>query len=66
MDAPTRAVAAEKLRAMTPKIGFPDRWPDYSALVLQPGDYFGNIIRVSLPISGLLFAPVALSLSLGR
>ncbi len=38
----TRARALEKLHAMVNKIGYPDRWRDYSSLAIKPGDFAGN------------------------
>ena len=32
----------------TPKIGYPDKWRDYSGLQIAPGDLVGNIQRASL------------------
>lgn len=43
MGAETRARALAKLDRFTPKIGYPDRWRDYSGLELDPGDLVGNI-----------------------
>jgi len=34
-----------KLGQFTPKIGYPDRWRDYSALEIVPGDLLGNVRR---------------------
>jgi len=39
----TRARALDKLEAFTPKIGFPVRWRDYSALEVDPADLLGNV-----------------------
>jgi predicted metalloendopeptidase len=41
----TRARAKEKLAKFTPKIGFPDKWRDYSALEVAAGDAYGNAKR---------------------
>ena len=41
----TRKKALEKLHAMVNKIGYPDRWRDYSALRIAPGDFAGNVER---------------------
>ena len=38
MGEDTRAKALAKLDAFTPKIGYPVRWRDYSALVVEPDD----------------------------
>ncbi|MGL5818668.1 MAG: M13 family metallopeptidase [Phycicoccus sp.] len=45
MGPATRAEALEKLGRFTPKIGYPDTWRDYSALVVEPGDLVGNVRR---------------------
>jgi endothelin-converting enzyme/putative endopeptidase len=44
MSPTTRARAREKLRLVANKVGFPDRWRDYSALHLVRGDHFGNVL----------------------
>ncbi len=43
----TRAEALTKLDRFTPKIGYPDRWMDYSALTILPGDLVGNVLRAA-------------------
>jgi putative endopeptidase len=43
----TKVKAHEKLAAFTPKIGYPDRWRDYSALKIVDGDAFGNALRAN-------------------
>ena len=45
MDADTRSAALEKLEAFTPKIGYPERWHDYSELDLRADDLVGNVVR---------------------
>ncbi|HEY5809238.1 MAG TPA: M13 family metallopeptidase [Povalibacter sp.] len=45
MTAETKAVAKEKLATFRPKIGYPDKWKDYSKLEIKPGDAFGNTVR---------------------
>jgi putative endopeptidase len=45
MSAETKTVALEKLAAFHPKIGYPDKWRDYSKLEIRPGDAFGNEVR---------------------
>lgn len=47
MSEETRAKALEKLSKFTPKIGYPDKWRDYSALQLDPEDVVGNLRRVA-------------------
>ncbi|KTF67282.1 M13 family metallopeptidase [Sphingomonas sp. HT-1] len=43
----TKVKAHEKLAAFTPKIGYPDRWRDYSELRIVAGDAFGNALRAN-------------------
>ena len=47
MDPATRVKAREKLAVFTPKIGYPDKWRDYSALQVVRGDAFGNARRAA-------------------
>jgi putative endopeptidase len=47
MSAPTKAKALEKLAAFTVKIGYPDKWRDYSGLTIKPDDLYGNVNRAS-------------------
>ncbi|NJC32938.1 putative endopeptidase [Sphingomonas jejuensis] len=39
----TKAIAVQKLGSFTPKIGYPDKWRDYSGLQIDRGDAFGNL-----------------------
>lgn len=43
----TKVKAHAKLAAFTPKIGYPDRWRDYSNLRIESGDAFGNKMRAA-------------------
>lgn len=45
MSAETKAKAHEKLGKFGVKIGYPDKWKDYSALEIKAGDLFGNVTR---------------------
>ncbi|MDE1147401.1 MAG: M13 family metallopeptidase [Azospirillaceae bacterium] len=45
MSAETQAKAHAKLAAFTSKIGYPDKWRDYSALKVERGDALGNALR---------------------
>ncbi len=45
MSAETKAEAQRKLAAFTPKIGYPDRWRDYSDLEIMDDDLIGNLAR---------------------
>ncbi|WP_373864067.1 M13 family metallopeptidase [Nocardia mexicana] len=42
MGPDTRQAALAKLEKFTPKIGYPDRWRDYSAVRVDPADLVGN------------------------
>ena len=48
MSADTKKLALEKLAAFHPKIGYPDKWRDYSALRILKGDAFGNATRAAV------------------
>lgn len=48
MGEDTRKQALQKLASFTPKIGYPDRWRDYSPLTIQADDLVGNVIRANL------------------
>jgi putative endopeptidase len=41
----TKAKALAKLAAITNKVGYPDKWRDYSALEIVRGDALGNALR---------------------
>jgi putative endopeptidase len=45
MDEPTKQEALKKLAAFTVKIGYPDRWRDYSTLMIDRGPYVLNALR---------------------
>jgi len=45
MGEETKVKALEKLGKFTPKIGYPDKWKDYSKLEIKADDLFGNIVR---------------------
>ena len=47
MSPPTRAEAKNKLAKITVKIGYPDKWRDYSALTVRRDDLVGNVTRAS-------------------
>jgi len=48
MSAETQAAAQEKLEKFTVKIGYPNKWRDYSGLEVRPDDLFGNSERAGL------------------
>ncbi|WP_233608205.1 M13 family metallopeptidase [Nocardia stercoris] len=45
MGPDTRRAALAKLETFTPKIGYPDKWRDYAAVVIDPADPVGNYRR---------------------
>ncbi|HET8718722.1 MAG TPA: M13-type metalloendopeptidase [Nocardioidaceae bacterium] len=47
MGAETKSRAYEKLRTFRPKIGYPEKFRDYSALDIEPGDLLGNVARAA-------------------
>ena len=47
MSAETKIRAKEKLHGVMNKIGYPDKWRDYSKLEIVPGDALGNQMRAS-------------------
>jgi putative endopeptidase len=47
MSGETKTKALEKLTKFTSKIGYPDKWRDYSKLVIKPDDLVGNQRRVA-------------------
>ena len=46
MSPDTKVKALEKLGKFRPKIGYPDKWRDYSQLQTTPDDLYGNVGRV--------------------
>ncbi|WP_294172787.1 M13-type metalloendopeptidase [uncultured Sphingomonas sp.] len=47
MTPDTRTKARAKLASFRSKIGYPDKWIDYSALTVTPGDAYGNVQRAT-------------------
>ena len=47
MTEDTKLAALDKLSKFTPKIGYPDKWKDYSALEIKADDLVGNFVRAS-------------------
>ena len=47
MSAETKAKAQEKLSTFVVKIGYPDKWKDYSSLEIQEDSYWANVKRAS-------------------
>jgi predicted metalloendopeptidase len=47
MGEATKAAAHDKLAKFTTKIGYPDKWRDYSGLEVRAGDAYGNAKRAA-------------------
>ena len=49
MSDETKAYAQDKLKAFTVKIGYPDKWKDYSGITIDPAkSYYENLREVSI------------------
>ena len=48
MTAQTKVRAHEKLATFTTKVGYPDKWKDYSTLEVRRDDLIGNLRRATL------------------
>ncbi|MGH7651350.1 MAG: M13 family metallopeptidase [Gemmatimonadaceae bacterium] len=46
MSDTTKAMAETKLAAFTNKIGYPDKWRDYSTLTIKQGPFIDNVLAV--------------------
>ena len=47
MGEATKKQAVEKLNAMIDKIGYPDKWRDYSAVKIVPNNYLANAVAAN-------------------
>ena len=47
MSEATKEKALAKLATFTPKIGYPDKWRDYSTLEIKADDLIGNLQRIA-------------------
>ena len=47
MSAPTKVVALDKLHKITPKVGYPDKWKDYSSLSIDRSSLAANVMRAN-------------------
>src|SRR2546425_994132 len=54
----TRAQAVAKLRAFGKKIGYPDKWRDYSKLAVDRQDFAGNVVRAQTYLAAWDFARI--------
>ena len=48
LNAATKQEALKKLHAIANKIGYPDRWRDYSSVKIARDDFFGNAERATI------------------
>jgi endothelin-converting enzyme/putative endopeptidase len=48
MSPETKKQAIDKLTKMRNKVGYPDKWRDYSAVQVSRDDYYGNVQRATL------------------
>ncbi|HJW47247.1 MAG TPA: M13 family metallopeptidase, partial [Lysobacter sp.] len=46
MGAATKAEAYRKLESFRPKVGYPDKWRDYSSVTIVPGDLMANVMEM--------------------
>jgi endothelin-converting enzyme/putative endopeptidase len=44
MTPETKKKAIEKLSTVNVKVGYPDKWKDYSSVSISRGDYFGDVL----------------------
>ena len=47
MGPATKQQALEKLHIIVNKIGYPDKWRDYSSVDIKPNDFFANVQRAT-------------------
>lgn len=47
MSAETKSRAIEKLTKITRKLGYPDKWKDYSKMSIKNDSYLANVLRAS-------------------
>ena len=48
MSPETKKQAKDKLAKIRNKVGYPDKWRDYSSLTVTPGDFLGNVASATL------------------
>ncbi len=48
MTGPTKERALEKLHAVVNKVGYPDKWRDYSPVDVQPNDFIGDVMHATI------------------
>ena len=45
MSSPTKEKALDKLSSVVKKVGYPDKWKDYSALLISRNSYVNNVLN---------------------
>jgi putative endopeptidase len=58
MSEETKKAAYAKLDTLVPKIGYPDKWRDYSKLAIKRGAYFDNVRAATAFEAQRLFAKI--------
>lgn len=48
MSDSTKGLAHDKLNAINVKVGYPDKWMDYSNLDIEPGQYYANVTNARI------------------
>lgn len=66
MGPETKNKALEKLHSIKNKIGYPDKWRDYSSVEIKRADFFGNVERASMFESGRQLAKIGKPLDRGE
>jgi endothelin-converting enzyme/putative endopeptidase len=66
MGPETRKQALEKLHSVVNKIGYPDKWRDYSSVEIRRDDYLGNVQRSILVESRRQLAKIGKPLDRGE
>jgi putative endopeptidase len=60
MSEPTKKRALQKLATFNPKVGYPDKWKDYSAVTIAPSSHWQNVM------AGLRFATADDRVQIGK
>ncbi len=66
MSEATKAKALEKLATFNPKVGYPDKWKDYSSVMVSRDDLWGNVVAGSRFAVGDDLAQVGKPVDRGR
>ena len=66
MTPATKAQSIAKIRALYVGIGYPDRWQDFSGLVIDPADALGNVRRAEARNHALALAKLGRAMDRGE